>query len=65
MANVVQRGRTSHFRRRVPADLRRRLGRHELVCSSARTTSALPSLGPGGYTWPRKSCSRLYAPCRC
>lgn len=33
VANVVQRGRTFHFRRRVPIDLRRRLGRHELVRS--------------------------------
>ncbi|KQT74915.1 integrase [Methylobacterium sp. Leaf465] len=33
VANVVQRGRTFHFRRRVPVDLRRHLGRHELVCS--------------------------------
>ncbi|KQO73445.1 site-specific integrase [Methylobacterium sp. Leaf89] len=33
VANVVQRGRTFHFRRRVPVDLRLRLGRHELVCS--------------------------------
>ncbi|MCJ2113462.1 site-specific integrase [Methylobacterium sp. E-025] len=33
VTNVVQRGRTFHFRRRVPADLRRRLGRHELVRS--------------------------------
>lgn len=33
VANVVQRGRTFHFRRRVPVDLRQRLGRHELVRS--------------------------------
>ncbi|TNC12487.1 hypothetical protein FF100_16910 [Methylobacterium terricola] len=33
VANIVQRGRIFHFRRRVPADLRRCLGRNELVCS--------------------------------
>ncbi len=35
IANVVLRGRAFYFRRRVPADLRERLGRRELVRSLA------------------------------
>lgn len=45
VANVVQRGRTFHFRRRVPADLRRRLGRHELVRSLGTSDVRAAKLG--------------------
>lgn len=49
-ANVVQRGRTFHFRRRVPVDLRQRLGRHELV----------RSLGTGNIRAAKLGACRLY-----
>ena len=50
LANVVQRGRTFHFRRRIPADLRRRIGRHELV----------RSLGTGDIRAAKLRACRLY-----
>lgn len=50
VANVVQRGRTFYFRRRIPADLRQRLGRHELV----------RSLGTGDIRAAKLRAYRLY-----
>ncbi|BCM86295.1 DUF6538 domain-containing protein [Methylobacterium indicum] len=50
VANIVQRGRIFHFRRRVPADLRRCLGRNELVCS----------LGTGDIRTAKFQACRLY-----
>ncbi|AMB47610.1 DUF6538 domain-containing protein [Methylobacterium sp. AMS5] len=50
VANVVQRGRTFQCRRRIPADLRQRLGRHELV----------RSLGTGDIRAAKLRACRLY-----
>ncbi|WP_455957104.1 DUF6538 domain-containing protein [Methylorubrum aminovorans] len=51
VANVVQRGRTFHFRRRIPADLRQRLGRHELVRSLGTGDIRAAKLDPPPLKW--------------